>query len=318
MLADLDVRFRVMDAFDDYSRSCPADAADREHRAWGRRAGARARQRRHGGAGQHTSTRFPAFIARCHSTIRMPRCAAIRAIDTWRARHQISRTSTARRFSAAVLPIFETLAARDADMAAPYRGADMPDFKAEARSEFEIWWTFGWPYGRSAAMRAASPVIRSVSNLKITHHMGAMAPYFAGRVGPGWDQLGPRRRAISARAAHARAAARLLQDVLADTALFGACTLRSAASASSAPTTCFPSGAVRSGKDQAIARRRSRSLPSRARSAAISPAQRADFVQALRRSSGSAALILGQRPGAGCEPQSIPVERVVVVEFLSR
>jgi aminocarboxymuconate-semialdehyde decarboxylase len=26
----------------------------------------------------------------------------------------------------------------------------------------------------------------------ITHHMGAMIPYFAGRVGPGWDQLGAR------------------------------------------------------------------------------------------------------------------------------
>ena len=26
----------------------------------------------------------------------------------------------------------------------------------------------------------------------ISHHMGAMAPYFAGRVGPGWDQLGVR------------------------------------------------------------------------------------------------------------------------------
>jgi aminocarboxymuconate-semialdehyde decarboxylase len=30
-------------------------------------------------------------------------------------------------------------------------------------------------------------------NLKIiTHHMGAMIPYFEGRVGPGWDQLGTR------------------------------------------------------------------------------------------------------------------------------
>ncbi|MHA1109081.1 MAG: amidohydrolase family protein, partial [Alphaproteobacteria bacterium] len=26
----------------------------------------------------------------------------------------------------------------------------------------------------------------------ITHHMGAMIPYFEGRVGPGWDQLGTR------------------------------------------------------------------------------------------------------------------------------
>jgi aminocarboxymuconate-semialdehyde decarboxylase len=30
-------------------------------------------------------------------------------------------------------------------------------------------------------------------NLKLlTHHMGAMAPYFEGRVGYGWDQLGSR------------------------------------------------------------------------------------------------------------------------------
>ena len=26
----------------------------------------------------------------------------------------------------------------------------------------------------------------------ITHHMGAMIPYFEGRVGPSWDQLGNR------------------------------------------------------------------------------------------------------------------------------
>jgi uncharacterized protein len=31
------------------------------------------------------------------------------------------------------------------------------------------------------------------SHLKIiTHHMGGMTPYFEGRVGPGWDQLGTR------------------------------------------------------------------------------------------------------------------------------
>ena len=30
-------------------------------------------------------------------------------------------------------------------------------------------------------------------NLKVlAHHMGAMVPYFEGRVGPGWDQLGKR------------------------------------------------------------------------------------------------------------------------------
>ena len=31
-------------------------------------------------------------------------------------------------------------------------------------------------------------------NLKIipAHHLGAMTPFFAGRIGPGWDQLGAR------------------------------------------------------------------------------------------------------------------------------
>ena len=33
----------------------------------------------------------------------------------------------------------------------------------------------------------------AIPKLKIiTHHLGAMAPYFEGRVGPGWDQLGTR------------------------------------------------------------------------------------------------------------------------------
>ena len=35
----------------------------------------------------------------------------------------------------------------------PSRGAfDLPDYKTEAKSKYEIWWTFGWPYETSAAM----------------------------------------------------------------------------------------------------------------------------------------------------------------------
>ena len=40
---------------------------------------------------------------------------------------------------------------------------------------------------------ALSGVFDRVPNLKIiTHHMGAMIPYFEGRIGPGLDQLGNR------------------------------------------------------------------------------------------------------------------------------
>ncbi len=55
-------------------------------------------------------------------------------------------------------------------------------------------------------------------NLKIiTHHMGGMIPYFAGRIGPGLDQLGVahrERRPDGAPEAAEEAAVRLLQDVL--------------------------------------------------------------------------------------------------------
>ena len=34
----------------------------------------------------------------------------------------------------------------------PSRGANFPDYLTEDRSEYEIFWTFGWPYETSAAM----------------------------------------------------------------------------------------------------------------------------------------------------------------------
>lgn len=77
----------------------------------------------------------------------------------------------------------------------PARGADFPDYKAEPKSHYEIWWTFGWPYETSVAMAhlVFSGLYDRHPNIKIiTHHLGGMIPYFEGRVGPGWDQLGTR------------------------------------------------------------------------------------------------------------------------------
>jgi aminocarboxymuconate-semialdehyde decarboxylase len=77
----------------------------------------------------------------------------------------------------------------------PARGADFADYVGEPKSHYEIWWTLGWPYETSAAM--AHMVFgglfdRHPAFKLITHHMGGMIPYFEGRVGPGWDQLGSR------------------------------------------------------------------------------------------------------------------------------
>ena len=93
-------------------------------------------------------------------------------------------------------PIFAAMAARDFPIwLHPYRSADMADYATEDRSLYEIWWTLGWPYESSVAMSRLvfSGIFDRYPNLKvITHHMGGMIPYFEGRVGPGWDQLGAR------------------------------------------------------------------------------------------------------------------------------
>jgi uncharacterized protein len=77
----------------------------------------------------------------------------------------------------------------------PSRSAAFPDYVTEEKSRYEIWWVFGWPYETSAFMSRVvfSGVFERHPDLKIlTHHAGAMVPFFEGRVGPGWDQLGAR------------------------------------------------------------------------------------------------------------------------------
>jgi predicted TIM-barrel fold metal-dependent hydrolase len=77
----------------------------------------------------------------------------------------------------------------------PARSAKVADYAGETKSKYEIWWTFGWPYETSAAMQRLvfSRLFDRLPNIKIlAHHLGAMVPYFEGRVGYGLDQLGTR------------------------------------------------------------------------------------------------------------------------------
>ncbi len=94
------------------------------------------------------------------------------------------------------MPLFDVMAEMDRPIwMHPARGADFPDYKGESKSHYEIWFVFGWPYETSVAMAhlVFSGLFDHHPDLKIiTHHMGGMIPYFEGRVGPGWDQLGTR------------------------------------------------------------------------------------------------------------------------------
>lgn len=109
----------------------------------------------------------------------------------------------------------------------PARGATMTDYASEAESQYEIWWTFGWPYETSAAMARMvfSQFFDRWSDLKvITHHAGGMIPYFEGRVGPGWDQMGARtsgRDLAAVRKALKRPHLEYFKEFYADTATFG-------------------------------------------------------------------------------------------------
>ncbi len=125
-------------------------------------------------------------------------------------------------------PIFEVIAKHDRPVLLhPTRGADMPDYKTEGKSRYEIWWTFGWPYETSAAMARLvfSGIMDRLPNLKVlAHHMRAMVPYFEGRVGPGWDQLGKRTSDEDLTLVLKRLKKRpfdYFKDFYADTAVFG-------------------------------------------------------------------------------------------------
>jgi predicted TIM-barrel fold metal-dependent hydrolase len=201
MLADLDERFRVMDTFAEYQQVLSLPTPPIENVAAGAVAQDLSRAANDGMADlvSRYPERFPAFIASiAYDDADAAAREAVRALDDLGARgiQMFTNVHGVPMSDARFLPIFEALAARDLPIwIHPFRGADMTDYKSEARSEYEIWWTFGWPYETSAAMARmvfAGYFDRWPALKIITHHMGAMAPYFAGRIGPGWDQLGAR------------------------------------------------------------------------------------------------------------------------------
>jgi predicted TIM-barrel fold metal-dependent hydrolase len=234
MLVDLDERFRVMDRFDGYEQVLSISTPPIEAYATREQAVDLARLANDEMAElvARYPARFPAFVA---SLPLNDPDAALNEID--RAVGQLGARGV-QIFSNVngqpldrpeLLALFEAMAARDLPVwLHPYRSAEVSDYGSEARSAFEIWWAFGWPYETSAAMARLvfSGIFDRLPHLKIiTHHMGAMVPYFEGRVGPGWDQLGVRTSDSDYQALRQTLQKRPLDYFrlfYADTALFGA------------------------------------------------------------------------------------------------
>ncbi len=200
-IANLDARFRVMDEFGEYTQFLSLPAPPLEAIEGPDKSPALAQVANDGFAelvAQHPDR----FIGFCASLPMNNVDASLKEID--RSISQLGARGIQIFTNVAgkpldlpeFEPIFAEMARRDLPIwMHPARGAEMPDYRTEQKSKYEIWWTFGWPYETSAAMSRIvfSGLLDRYPNLKvITHHMGGMIPYFEGRVGYGWDQLGSR------------------------------------------------------------------------------------------------------------------------------
>ena len=202
MLADLDERFRVMDQFGEDYRQVLSLASPALEVLGGPNVAIELAKAANDGMAelvQKHPDRFPSFVASL--PMNAPEAAlneTQRAITELGAcgiqmfTNVLGKPLSSQEFR----PLFGAMAEYDLPIwVHPARGAQFPDYLSETKSEYEIWWTFGWPYETSAMMARLvfAGLFDEYPALKIvTHHMGGMVPYFEGRVGPGWDQLGSR------------------------------------------------------------------------------------------------------------------------------
>ncbi|OGQ74471.1 MAG: amidohydrolase [Deltaproteobacteria bacterium RIFCSPLOWO2_12_FULL_60_16] len=201
VLTDLELRFRIMDQYGDYVQVLTLSSPPIEALGSPEETPELARLANDGMAGlvEKYPDRFPGFVA--SMPMNNPE-AALREID--RAVTELGATGIQIFSNVRGRPLdepeFRPLFARMAALNLPVwlhpaRLPGFPDYRTEERSRYDLWWVFGWPYETTIAM--ARLVFAGIFDLHpnlriITHHLGAMLPYFEGRAGFGLDQLGSR------------------------------------------------------------------------------------------------------------------------------
>jgi predicted TIM-barrel fold metal-dependent hydrolase len=199
-LYDLDHRFRLMDGFAGYRQLLTPSMPPIEDLADGPLAVELMRLMNDGLAelvDRHRD-RFPAFAAALSlhdvdaAIAEIARADALGAAGFQLCTHMRGIALDDLRFR----PVFAEIARRGlAIWLHPVRGP-APDYPTESKSRYEIWWCFGWPYDSSVAMARLvfSGLFDRHPDLRIiTHHMGAMIPYFEGRIAQGWGlEMGAR------------------------------------------------------------------------------------------------------------------------------
>ena len=234
VLVDLDLRLRIMDRYEGYVQVLTLASPPIEIVGGPETSPELARLANDGMAEIVAShpDRFPGFVASL--PMNNPE-AALREID--RALDELGATGVQVFSNVAGRPldepeyqlVFDRMAARGLPVwLHPARPASFPDYAAEKRSKYDLWWAFGWPYETTIAMGRLvfSGIFDRHPDLRIiTHHLGAMLPYFEARAGGGLDQLGSRTDDPEDGAALRRLRRRPLdyfRMFYGDTALFGA------------------------------------------------------------------------------------------------
>ena len=197
-LVDVDARLRLLDQFDDLRQVICLANPPLELVATPALSPALARLANDALAEvcRNHPDRFPAFIASLPMN-NVDACLAEidRAIGELGARGiQVFTNVAGKPLSAAEFrPIFQRMAAHDLPVFVhPMRGREFADYASEQASENEIWFSFGWPYETTACMTRLiySGIFDELPALKIvTHHMGGMIPYFAGKIKLGFRQI---------------------------------------------------------------------------------------------------------------------------------
>jgi predicted TIM-barrel fold metal-dependent hydrolase len=201
VLYDLEARLKMMEEFREYRQILTLSLPAIEFIAGPERSPELARIANDGMAeisARHPD-RFPGFVASLPmNNVTASLTEMTRAIEKLGARGiQIFTNVNGRPLDEPEFaPIFERMHAYDLPIwMHPTRGPGMSDYATEKKSKYEIWWLFGWPYETSAAMARMvfAGFFDRWPGLKIiTHHMGAMVPFFDARIGLGMDQLGSR------------------------------------------------------------------------------------------------------------------------------
>ena len=232
-LTDLELRFHIMDRFEDYVQVLTLASPPIEALGAPQDTPELARLANDGMAELVTKYpgRFPGFVASI--PMNNPDAALIeidRAITELGATGiQIFSNVNGRPLDEPEFqPLFEKMAELNLPIwLHPTRGSGFSDYQAEKRSRYDLWWVFGWPYETTIAMGRlvfAGIFDRYPDLMIITHHLGGMVPFFEGRAGAGLDQLGSRTDDPDDGAALGRIRRRPLdyfKMFYGDTALFG-------------------------------------------------------------------------------------------------